>query len=121
MFGKGMQSTGLLASVVAALSNTPVGPNYYNQLRGPNPFKRRSRKPKEYYKGGTPIKNKKIAANVDMMFQKYLAAKAEHTPVHKQEPDPHSITTVKRRTGLPRHLAREMALDLQRKAAEKAS
>lgn len=56
----------------------------------------------------TPVKNPKVAAQINEMHEKWLAAWRERNVV-KQEPNPNSITQIKLRLGTFRSVAREHA------------
>lgn len=51
--------------------------------------------PKEYYKNSVLVKNPKIAANIEMMHNKYLEMRANHKPHVKKEADPLSVQSRK--------------------------
>lgn len=68
-----------------------------------------------YMKAGVPVKNPKVAANIEMMFAKWQDGKrirdaALNGPdglrMIQKQPDPHSISSIKMRTGLSRKVIR---------------
>lgn len=94
---------------------------YFKAQRGPAPAGKRWRDHGIYIPGGanpnvepTRVRNPKVAANVQMMHEKWFG----RFPVFpmKMEPDPNSISSIKKATGHTRHRIRAGITALMEKA-----
>lgn len=65
-------------------------------------------KPKEYYTKPNIIKNKKVAAQVEEMHSKWKPAETK-----KQEPDPASNTSLKKKYGITRSGVRAIKSEME--------
>lgn len=88
-----------LASVIAKMAD-------HLGIETKAPYVRKEHK--EPIRKGSYPRNQKIVAQVNAMHEKWLR---EQFPsrVTKQEPDPNSISSIKKRHGVTRHVARMIA------------
>lgn len=79
----------------------------FNSGNDLSPHVRIRKNPKQdvpgYIKAGIPVKNPKIAANIQMMFERW---NLNRRTVIQAEPNPNSISTIKLRTGMSRKFIR---------------
>lgn len=73
--------------------------------RGPGRRRERARITSKYMPEATVVRNPLVAAQINVMHQKWLT---EQFPsrVTKQDPDPKSVTSIKLRRRVHRHVAR---------------
>jgi hypothetical protein len=107
--------TSIAAAIGFGISDMPdiSTAQVFKKQRGPAPAGKKWRDKNVYIPSGknpnvepTKIRNPKIAAQVQAMHDKWEATRNPFGSVNKQEPDPHSLTSIKKDLHVTRGVAR---------------